>query len=85
MISVHHSQKAVKQEVKRMQTALREKRLDAKLSQTKLAYKARVPPCVISDAERGLRLPWPAARRALADALGVSESELFPDGHTESP
>lgn len=63
-----------------METRLREKRLEHRLSQTKLSYLARVPSCVISDCERGKRLPWRKARQSLADALGVCESELFPGG-----
>ena len=67
-----------------MRTALREKRLAAGLSQTRLAYMAEVPPCVISDTERGLRLPWPAARKALAGALQIPEAELFPNSQREA-
>lgn len=60
-----------------IETNLREKRLALGLSQTKLSYKAQVPSCVISDCERGRRLPWPRARKALADVLKVPEAELF--------
>ena len=31
----------------------------------------------VSDFERGRRWPWPKARRALAECLGVPEEELF--------
>jgi len=65
-----------------IETRLRKRREARKLSQSKLAYLAQVPACVISDCECGKRLPWPAARKALADALNVSEAELFPDGNT---
>jgi transcriptional regulator with XRE-family HTH domain len=61
-----------------IETRLREKREKKHLSQTKLAYLAEVPSCVISDCERGKRLPWPKARKALAEALKIPENELFP-------
>jgi transcriptional regulator with XRE-family HTH domain len=63
-----------------IETKLREKRLKKGWSQTKLAYLARVPNCVISDCECGRRLPWAKARRALAKALKVPEAELFGNG-----
>ena len=66
------------------ETRLRETRLRRGYSQTKLAYLARVPNCVISDCECGRRMPWPKARKALARALRVAESEIFPDGHREA-
>ncbi|UCH51227.1 MAG: helix-turn-helix domain-containing protein [Chloroflexota bacterium] len=61
-----------------IETRLRKRREALNLSQTRLAYLAQVPACVISDCERGKRLPWPAARRALAEALGMPEAKLFP-------
>lgn len=62
---------------------LRERRLERGYSQTKLAYLARVPNCVISDCECGRRLPWPKARRALARALKTPERQLFPSEETQ--
>lgn len=66
-----------------IETKLREKRESVGLSQTRLAYLAHVPACVISDCERGKRLPWPKARKALAKALGEPESTLFPSDGNE--
>ena len=60
-----------------IETKLRAKRLEKGLSQTELAYLARVPNCVISDCECGRRLPWPKARKAIAEALKTTEAELF--------
>lgn len=57
---------------------VRKRRLELGLSQTRLSYLSQVPSCVISDCERGLREPWPKARKALAKALKVPEAELFP-------
>jgi len=60
-----------------IKTRLRESRLALGFSQTGLSYQAQVPSCVISDCERGQRLPWRRARKALADVLKVPEDELF--------
>lgn len=63
---------------------LREIRTGLGLSQLQLSFLSRVPNCVISDFERGIRAPWPKARRALAQALRVPEGEIFPkNGHKE--
>jgi transcriptional regulator with XRE-family HTH domain len=59
---------------------LREKRLELGLSQVELSYLTKVPSVAISDFELGKRVPWPKARRALAQALRLPEAELFPDG-----
>lgn len=63
---------------------LREIRTGMGLSQLQLAFLSRVPNCVISDIERGVRRPWPKARRALAQALRMPEAEIFPNGHGEA-
>jgi len=64
---------------------LREIRLGLGLSQLQLSFLSHVPNCVISDIERGIRTPWPKARRLLAQALRLPEREIFPDnGHTEA-
>ena len=58
---------------------LRERRQALGLSQVKLAILSGLPNGIISDFELGKRLPWPRARKALAEALGMSEAELFPE------
>ena len=58
---------------------LREIRTGLGLSQLQLSFLSRVPNCVISDIERGIRSPWPKCRRALAQALRRPESEIFPN------
>lgn len=63
---------------------LREIRTGLGLSQLQLSFLSRVPNCVISDFERGIRQPWPKAKRLLAEALRRPVNEVFPDnGHTE--
>jgi len=66
-----------------MGTILREKRLAKGWSQTKLACMAGVANTVISDCERGVRLPWRRAREALATALDCDVTELFPGNGKE--
>jgi transcriptional regulator with XRE-family HTH domain len=58
---------------------LKEYREKAGLSQTELAWRARIAGQNISAIERGTLAPWPRARKALAEALKVSEIELFPE------
>jgi len=58
---------------------LKEYREKAGLSQTELAWRARIAGQNISAIERGTLAPWPKARKALAEALKVSEIELFPE------
>jgi len=58
---------------------LKEYREKAGLSQTELAWRARIAGQNISAIERGTLAPWPRARKALAEALKVTETELFPE------
>ncbi len=58
---------------------LKEYREKAGLSQTELAWRAKMAGQNISAIERGTLAPWPRARKALAEALSVSEIELFPE------
>jgi transcriptional regulator with XRE-family HTH domain len=58
---------------------LKEYREQAGFSQTELAWRARVASQNISSIERGTLAPWPRARKALAEALQVTETELFPE------
>lgn len=58
---------------------LREIRTRLGLSQLQLSFLSHVPNCVISDIERGVRAPWPKARRLLAQALQLPERDIFPN------
>ncbi len=58
---------------------LKEYREQAGLSQTELAWLAKMAGQNISAIERGTMAPWPRARKALAAALKVPETELFPE------
>ena len=58
---------------------LKEYREKAGLSQTELGWRAKMAGQNISAIERGTLAPWPRARTALAEALNVSETELFPE------
>ena len=59
---------------------IREFREKAGMSQVKLGVLAQIANTMISDFELGKRAPWPKARKALAKALKVPESQLFPNG-----
>jgi len=50
---------------------LKKYREKAGLSQTQLAWKARIASQNISSFERGTIAPWPKARHVLADVLNV--------------
>ena len=67
---------------------LKEYRERAGLTQTELAWRARVAGQNISAIERGTLVPWPRVKEAISKALKVPESELFPeaceDGKTQS-
>ena len=58
---------------------LKEYREKVGLSQTELGWRAKMAGQNISAIERGTLAPWPRAKRALAKALNVSETELFPE------
>jgi len=58
---------------------LKEYREKAGLSQTELAWRSRMAGQNISAFERGTLAPWPRARKALAEALNITETELFPE------
>ncbi len=58
---------------------IRQYREEAKLSQVALGQKAGVAPQSLSSFECGRVLPWPKARKSLAKALKVKESDLFPE------
>lgn len=48
------------------------------LSQLALAATTRISPSVISNIENGKVYPYPGWRERLAQALDVSETDLFP-------
>ncbi len=58
---------------------LKEYRERAGLSQTELGWRAKMAGQNISAIERGTLAPWPRARKALAEALKVTETDLFPE------
>ena len=58
---------------------LKEYRERAGLSQTELGWRAKMAGQNISAIERGRLAPWPRAMRSLAEALNVTETELFPE------
>jgi len=65
------------------QNRLKEYREKAGLSQTELGWRAKMAGQNISAIERGTLAPWPRAKKVLAEALNVSETELFPEGNTD--
>jgi transcriptional regulator with XRE-family HTH domain len=63
-----------------MKNKIRERREWLGVSQVKLAALTGFLACsTISDFETGKRQPWPRARKALAQVLGMAENELFPE------
>lgn len=48
------------------------------MTQTELSRRTCIASQNLSAIERGKVEAWPKARRALAEVLGVSETELFP-------
>ena len=67
-----------------MTNNLKEFRHEKGLSQLKLAFLTGISPTDISRIENDVRKAYPGWRRRLAEALGVSEDKLFPDGQTEA-
>ena len=61
-----------------LRNLIREKREGLGISQVRLATLTGIANGAISDFELGKRQPWPRARKALAKALGLAESKLFP-------
>ena len=53
-------------------------RIERCLSQTDLAFASNVPRYVISLAESGIKMPCAQHARAIANTLGVGETEIFP-------
>jgi transcriptional regulator with XRE-family HTH domain len=59
---------------------IKERRQELGLSQVELARRARMASPNLSAIECGKLAPWPKARKALAEVLGLPETDLFPDG-----
>jgi transcriptional regulator with XRE-family HTH domain len=59
-------------------TRLRAIRCALELSQAELGRRSRVDRSAMSRFESGEWRPWPAARRRIADALGLAEDVVFP-------
>lgn len=57
------------------------RRQEIGLSQAELSRRTRINAPNLSAIENGQREAWPRARRRLARALKVTESELFPEGN----
>lgn len=57
---------------------LKEARGEKGISQLKLAFLTGISPGDISRIECGWIRPYPSWRKRLAEALGTTESELFP-------
>jgi transcriptional regulator with XRE-family HTH domain len=57
---------------------LRGIRLERGWTQHELSRRSNVPSYYISKFERGTTQPWPKARKQLAEALDMSEEEIFP-------
>ena len=58
---------------------VREFREKAGFSQVQLARKIKMASTNLSDIERGQRVAWAKARKAIAKALKTTEAELFPE------
>ena len=58
---------------------IKERRKELGFSQTRLACFIGMAGSTLSNLELGKVKPWPKARKDLANALGISERELFPD------
>ena len=59
---------------------LKKVRKEKGLSQLKLAFITGIAPSEISRIENGWLYPYPGWRKRLAEALKVSERELFGNG-----
>jgi transcriptional regulator with XRE-family HTH domain len=58
---------------------IRKKRQKSGFSQTRLACMVGLAQSKLSDIELGKVECWPKARRLIAEALGCSEEEVFPN------
>ncbi|MPM57395.1 hypothetical protein SDC9_104217 [bioreactor metagenome] len=66
-----------------MKNNLKEIRTKEGLSGLELSRRAAIAPSVISNIENNRIVAWPGWRKKLAEALDVSESELFPEETNE--
>jgi len=58
---------------------IRKRRQKSGFSQTRLACMVGLAQSKLSDIELGKVECWPKARRLIAEALGCSEEEVFPN------
>ena len=63
-----------------MENNLKEVRKEKGVSQVKLSRLTLIAPSDISRIENGWLRPYPGWRKRIAEALGVTEIELFPNG-----
>jgi len=63
-----------------MTNNLKKIRNDKGLSQLRLAFLTGISPTDISRIENDVRKAYPGWRKRLAEALGVTEDNLFPNG-----
>ena len=63
-----------------MENNLKEIRKEKGVSQVKLSRLTLIAPSDISRIENGWLKPYPGWRKRLAEALGVAEDKLFPNG-----
>jgi transcriptional regulator with XRE-family HTH domain len=50
------------------------------ISQVELACRAHVAQSSVNSIERGRLAPWPKIKKRLAEELGTTPEELFPEG-----
>lgn len=63
-----------------MENHLKEIRKEKGVSQVKLSRLTLIAPSDISRIENGWLRPYPGWRKRIAEALGVTEDQLFPNG-----
>ena len=62
-----------------MKNKLREYRKQSGETQVKLAKVFGINGPMLSDFERGVRVPYPKVKRLASEFFGVEEAELFPE------
>jgi transcriptional regulator with XRE-family HTH domain len=62
-----------------MRNSIQEVLNEKRITQLQLARETRIAPCDINQIVRGKKHCFAGWRRRIADALGVSEQDIFPD------